>query len=205
MADVSAWEASPPVVKATGAARSYWQERDPSYEEDVRVLATTTGAFTRSDVEQQAVLYLMSLWPRCCPKTGLAILEGDQLVRNIAFEATVQDLWAVPDLDGDGRNELVFDGTFGMGGQWSRSVTLVGFGEAGLRDLGSAMINDSSCAAGVEGSTAARLSVTPGSDIMIEHYSQATCEGGTWEMVGEPELIGLTPAEESPYVDIPIK
>jgi len=26
-----------------------------------------------------ATLFVMSLWPRCCPKTGLAILEGDQL------------------------------------------------------------------------------------------------------------------------------
>ena len=40
----------------------------------------SNGAFTQPDTEQQAVLYLMSLWPRCCPKMGLAIIEGDHLV-----------------------------------------------------------------------------------------------------------------------------
>jgi hypothetical protein len=204
-ADVSQWAAATPVLQAIDAARSYWQERDPNYEEEVRVLATATGAFTQPGVEQQAILYLMSLWPRCCPKIGLAILEGDQLIRNVAFESVVQDLWAVPDLDGDERDELVFDGTFGMGGQWSRSVTLVGFGEKGLRDLGSTSINDSACAAGHAGSTAARLFVVPGSEIMIEHFSQPTCETETWERVGEPEPLSLTPPEESPYVDIAIQ
>lgn len=204
-ADVSSWEGASSVLQALDAARKYWLARDASYEEEVRVLATATGAFTTPGVEQQGVLYVMSLWPRCCPKTGLAILEGDQLVRNVAFESVVQDLWAIPDLDGDGRNELVFDGTFGMGGQWSRSVTLVGFGEAGLRDLAGAMINDDACAAGVEGATAARLSFVPGAEIMVEHFSKTTCEAETWDIAGNPEPLPLTPAQVSSYVDIAIQ
>lgn len=203
--DISGWEASVPVRQAVAAARIYWQGRDPSYEEDVRVLAITDGAFTRPEVEEQAVLYLMSLWPRCCPKMGLAVLEEDRLVRNVAFERVAQGLWAVSDLDGDGRDELVFDGTFGMGGQWSRSVTLAAFGDDALYDRVSVAVLDDACAAGHAGSTAARVSALPGPEFLVERYTRASCETETWEPAGDPEPLALDALSDNPYVDLPVE
>jgi hypothetical protein len=199
---VSPWDASPPVVQAIASARSYWSALDPDYEEEVHVLAAAAGAFTQPAVGQRAVLYSMSHWPRCCPKVGLAILEGDRLSRNIAFVGLAHDLWALPDFDGDGRDELVLAEMFMMGGQVSAGVTLVAFKDERLRELGGAGIFESSCGAGREGAMAARLSVAPGFPVMIEHYSRPSCESESWQPVGEPEPLVFTPAEETPYTDI---
>jgi hypothetical protein len=194
--DLSGWDARPAVQQAVAAARAYWQGQDPSYEEEVRVFAVAEGAFTEPGAGQQAVLYLMSLWPRCCPKMGLAVVEGERLVRNVAFEGTAQALSAVPDLDGDGRDELAYDGSFGMGGEESRSVMLVSFGAGGLAEWGGTSIYESNCAtgAGDSRSTAARVLAVPGPAFTVERYAQPSCETATWEPVGGPEPLALTPS-----------
>lgn len=203
--DLSEWATRPPMQQASAAARSYWQGKDASYEEDLRIFSVAEGAFTEPGTQQQAVLFVMSVWPRCCPKTGLAIVEGDRLVRNVAFEGIAQELSAVPDLDGDGRDELALVGEFGMGGETSRSVTLASFGADGLADWGSTSINEDACAAEHDGSTAARVKALPGPIFTIEHYTQATCEATTWEPVGGPEPLEFTAPESSAYVELPVQ
>lgn len=202
-ADLSAWTMSALVQQASAAARAHWRGRDASYEEDFRVLAVAEGAFTQAGSSQQAVLYLMSLWPRCCPKVGLAIVEDGRLVRNVVFESAVQALTAVPDLDGDGRDELALTGEFGMGGQTSRSVTLAAFGaEEHLTDWGTVSIFDDSCAAGYAASSAARVQALPGPTFTIERFARASCEATDWDPAGEPEPLELVAPESSAYVDL---
>lgn len=203
-ADVSKWEASLAVKQAIASARSHWSADEPGYDEAVHVMAAATGAFTRPDVEQHAVFYSMSNVPRGFPKRGLAILEGEQLVHNFAFVSLYDDVWALPDIDGDGHDELVFGGGFGMGGQMTSGVTLAAPGEAGLRDLWTAEIFNSACdaQAGYEGSTSARITVVPGSPIMVQHFSQESCESESWQPRGEPEPLTLIPPGESSYVDL---
>lgn len=188
------------------AARAYWQSQDPNYEEELRVLGAAAGAFTRPGAEQQAVLYLMSLWPRCCPKVGLAIVEDGRLVRNVAFEGVAHELAAVPDLDGDERDELVYVGEFGMGGQTSRSLTLLSFTEAGLVERGSASIYDGTCATGRPDATAtaAHILARPGPTFTVERYRQVSCEATTWEPAGEAETLELDPTGLA-YVDLPVE
>lgn len=202
--DLSAYMTRPPMQQASEAARAYWVKQDPEYEEEVRVLATADGAFTRPDTEQQAVLYVMSLWPRCCPKMGLAILEGERLVRNVAFEGVAQELVAVPDLDGDGRSELFYTGSFGMGGQESVTLTFLRFEADGLTEVGSTPISDNTCATGSEESmsTAARVLALPGPTFMVEHYLQASCEEESWQHISGPELLELYPPSSVPYIDL---
>src|SRR5690606_6916061 len=148
-------------------------------------------------------------WPRCCPKMGLAVVEGDRLVHNAAFERTAQTLRAVPDLDGDGRDELAATGEFGMGGEVSRSVTVMAFGADGLRDRGTAGIFYSACAGpGTGGSMAARVLATPGSAsgpaFTVERYVQPTCEAAAWEADGAAEPLALDPPDEAGYVALPL-
>lgn len=70
--DVSEWSSRPAIQQAMAVARAHWQAQDPAYEEEVLVMAVAEGSFTEPGASQQAVLYLMSLWPRCCPKLGIA-------------------------------------------------------------------------------------------------------------------------------------
>lgn len=203
--DLSTWDGHPLLQQATAAARAHWQGQDPDYEEEMRLLAVAGGAFTQPGAQQHAVLYLMSLWPRCCPKMGLAIIEGDRLVQNVAFEGVAQELSAVPDLDGDGRDELAFLGAFGMGGQMSGTLTLASFGEHGLTDWGSIPLYDNACAAGHDGATAARVLAHPGPEFQVEWYTQASCESETWEASSEAEPLALEAPTESRYISLAVE
>jgi hypothetical protein len=193
-------------MQAIASARGHWSVQEPGYPEDVRVLATTTGAFTRPNVEQQAVLYRMSRYPRGFPKKGIAIIEGDRLVRNIGFVLLAETIRTLADFDGDGLDELAFESEFMMGGQESRAVTIAAFVETGLTELGSVSTYESICGSGregVAGPAMAKLSVVPGSGLMIERFSKSSCESNTWEPTGKPEALTLSRPEENPFKDIP--
>ncbi len=205
-ADVSAWAARPELRQATDAARTHWQGQDPAYEEGVEVLAVAEGAFTEAGAAQQAVLYRMSAWPRSSPKMGLAVVAAGRLVRNVAFEGLAQTLAAVPDLDGDGRDELVFTGEFGMGGETSRAATISAFGDGGLAERGGTFVYGSDCASGRgDGrSTAARVLALPGPTFRVQRYA-ASCETDAWEPDGAEEALALDAPAGTPYVDLPAR
>ncbi|HJU87497.1 MAG TPA: hypothetical protein VJ788_09025, partial [Gemmatimonadota bacterium] len=181
--------------------------QDSSYEEETAVMAVADGAFTEADASQQAVLYLMSSWPRCCPKMGLAVIQDDALVRNVAFESPTQGLAAIPDLDGDGLDELALTGSFGMGGENSSSVTLVSLADSGLRTWGGEMIQYDACAAMQEGGQAARITAEPGPTFTIERFTLTSCESGEYEAGGPPEPFEFTaPAPEDELsVELPVR
>ncbi len=170
-------------------------------------MAVAEGAFSEAGASQQAVLYLMSLWPRCCPKMGIAIVQDGALVRNVGFEAPAQGLAAIPDLDGDGLDELAVTGSFGMGGENSSSVTLVSLADSGLRTWGGEMIQYDSCAAMQEGGQASRITAVPGPAFTIERFALASCESGEYQAGGSPEPFEFTaPAPEDELsVELPIR
>ena len=118
--------------------------QDADFEDERLVMSAARGSFTAGGASQAAVLYIMSPWPRFCPKMGLALIEGGRLVVNWGFEGTAHALVSAGDVNSDGRDELVFTGEFGMGGQVSRSVTLTTFGAAGPEDIGVASFHDTS-------------------------------------------------------------
>jgi hypothetical protein len=202
--DLSAWT-SPAMPQAVAAARAHWQAQDPDYEEEVMVMAVAEGAFSEPGASQQAVLYLMSLWPRCCPKMGIAVIEDGALVRNVAFEAPAQGLTAIPDLDGDGRDELAVTGSFGMGGENSSSVTLVSLADSGLRTWGGEMIRYDSCAAMQEGGMAVRITAVPGPRFTIERFELASCETGEWQPGGPPEPFEFPAPGDETSVELPVR
>ena len=203
--DVSDWSTRAPLPEAFAAARAHWQAQDPGYEEEVRVMAVADGAFTEPGSAQQAVLYLMSLWPRCCPKMGIAVIEDGALVRNVAFEVPAQDLAVVPDLDGDGRDELAVTGSFGMGGENTTSVTLVSLADSGLRTWGGTMIQYDACAAMQEGGTAVRITAVPGPEFTIERFALASCETGEYQPGGPPEPFEFPAPGEETSVELPVE
>ncbi len=202
--DLSTWASRPVFTEIAAAARAYWQANDPAYEEDIRIMGVAEGAFTLPGSSQVAVLYVMSVWPRCCPKSGLAVIEGDQLVYNAVFTGIAQALSAIPDIDDDGLDELVLTGFFGMGGQESGSVTLAHFLADGFTDRGSTAMYDGACAAGHAGSTAARITAGPGPSFTVERFIQPSCEVEEWTPVGDPEPLTFEPPAESRYISLPV-
>lgn len=209
------WTTSPAVQAAVRAARAHWSAVAPGYEEEVRVLAVAPGAFTRPGANEHAVLYLMARWPRCCPKVGLAVVESapeaGRLVRNVAFEGSTRSARAVPDLDGDGLDEVALLSEFGMGGQVDGSVAVVAFRPAGVAGWQGTSIYQGGCAAGHDGEEAVRLLAVPGRSeratpaFQAERYGRSGCDGGPWTPVGEPAPIDLEAVAEGIYVDLPVE
>ena len=204
-ADLSDWSTRAPVQAAFTSARAHWQAQDPSYEEETQVMAVADGAFSEPGVSQQAVLYLMSLWPRCCPKMGIAVVEDGALVRNVGFEAPAHALVVIPDLDGDGLDELAVTSSFGMGGENSTSVTLVSLAESGLRTWGGEMIQYDACGAMQEGGQAARITAVPGPAFTIERFALVSCETGQWQPGGPPEPFEFPAPGEETSVELPVR
>jgi hypothetical protein len=203
--DVADWATRAPVQAAFAAARAHWQAQDPEYEEETQVMAVAEGAFSEPGASQQAVLYLMSSWPRCCPKMGIAVVQDGALVRNVGFESPAYSLAAIPDLDGDGVDELALTESFGMGGENSTSVTLVSLADSGLRTWGGAMIQYDSCAAMQEGGEASRITAVPGPTFTIERFALASCESGEYQPGGPPEPLEFTAPDEETSVELPLR
>lgn len=200
--DLSAWQTRDPMPAVFAAARTHWQTQSPEYLEETGVLAVADGAFTEPGAAQQAVLYVMSFEPRCCPNMGIAVIQDGQVVRNVAFANPGQQLRAIPDLDGDGRNELVTIGSFGMGGQNTTGFTLLSFGDAGLVERSGPSILDESCGAMQEGGSAARVTAAPGPVFTIERFGMVSCESFEWQPAGAPETIDIPVVQSGTYVDL---
>jgi hypothetical protein len=198
--DVASLAGSAALAQATAEARAYWSAQDAEYEEEMVILDVAEGAFTESGGRQSAVLFVMSMWPRCCPKMGLALIENGRLLSNVAFEGSEFALQRLADTNGDGRDELVIIGEFGMGGHVSRSMTLSTFGPEGPIDLMGHTLVDSGCAASPDAvaSTAYVVRAVDGRSYTVEPYEQP-CSGGEWRSTGSPGELIVEPPNSFRY------
>ena len=202
MPDLSAWLTRDPMPAVFAAARAHWRTQSPEYLEETLVVAVADGAFTEPGAAQQGVLYAMSFEPRCCPSMGIAVIQDGQVVRNVAFANPAGELRAIPDLDGDGRDELVTIGSFGMGGQNTTGFTLLSFSDAGLVERSGPSILDESCGAMQEGGSAARVTAAPGPVFTIERFGMVSCESFEWQPAGTPETIDIPIVQSGTYVEL---
>lgn len=124
-ADHSLWLTHPAILQAATQSRQYWLKHNAVYEEDFRIMDSHEGNFTGQETNQTAVLYLLSLWPRCCSNMGLAIVENQQLVRNIVFAGGTHHLFPVADINDDGLDELALVSSFGMGGSNETTLSVI--------------------------------------------------------------------------------
>jgi hypothetical protein len=144
--DQSSWATHPAILQAYDQAKNYWLEQNSVYEDDFRIMAGTEGNFTRPESKQTAVLYLLSLWPRCCSNMGLAIIENEQLIRNIVFAGGTHHLYSVADINKDGLDELALIGGFGMGGSNEISLSLISLANESTTLLGRFPLVEENCA-----------------------------------------------------------
>ena len=194
------------LADALERARAHWDATEPGWEEEFQVMDMARGAFLGADAQQEVFLYLASRWPRCCPKMGLVVLQEGSVVRHLAFVGVAQQLRAIPDLDGDGREELWMEGAFGMGGFNSSSATLLALPPGGgVREWGTVPTGENGCAAGGEDREARtyRIVAHPGPAFTIEGF-RASCEVEGWEALGGPEPLVPDPAGGMEYVALPV-
>jgi hypothetical protein len=178
--DTSEWTQHPAVLIAGRDAEKFWRARNVVYEHDFRVMAAASGAFTKTAATQTSVLYLLSRWPRATPNMGLAVVDaGGKLLHNFVFEASTQRL-ATADIDGDGLDELMLIGSFGMGGSNETYFTLLSLRDGNPLQLAEMVVAADSCASGAEGrgSTAFVVSLQSGSMLRSEQFSR-TCDGSS--------------------------
>lgn len=208
--DQSLWLTHPAILQAANQARPYWQQQNTVYEEDFRIMASSQGNFTRPQKKQTAVLYLLSRWPRCCSNMGLAILENDQLIRNIVFSGSTHHLYSVADINHDNLDELALISSFGMGGSNETSIKIVSLPANKAVLLGSMPLVQDNCAAIREDSkhTAFRISIDQYSadKFKLEEFQQ-DCEPETSEnkvAASVSSILFENNEINDEYIDLPI-
>jgi hypothetical protein len=196
----SSWLNHPAVLQASIQARTYWQAQNPSYEEDFRVMDSTNGSYTGSGKQQTAVLYLMSLWPRCCSNMGLALIEDNRLVMNTVFEGGRQQLHSAGDLNNDALDELVLIGSFGMGGSNETGMEILSFGDLSFGDshlttIANHTLVSDDCATLHDDSQIRAWLVTrhagQSSPIQAELFT-SSCENDSWNSTGTIDTLVMT-------------
>lgn len=207
--DQSSWATHPAILQASDHAKNYWLEQNSVYEDDFRIMASTEGNFTRPESKQTAVLYLLSLWPRCCSNMGLAIIENEQLIRNIVFAGGTHHLYSVADINKDGLDELALIGGFGMGGSNEITLSLISLSAESTLLLGSFPLVQENCATLSEYSehNSFRILFDGNSpdEFKVEHY-QNGCDDAP--VNGNPTSISNVLIEavdlKADYFDLPI-
>lgn len=154
-----------------------------------RLLSIMQGSFTRAGASEELALYLVSLWPRCCPMVGLALFRDGAPVRHTAFDGSYQALVLFPGGGGDGRDGVFLEGSFGQGGSISSSLTLLAFDGDAWREAGSLPVYGGNCGSGPTGGeeSAYRILGDAMGRLFREEYL-SDCSG-VWERVGEREEV----------------
>jgi hypothetical protein len=136
------------------AARRKWSKDAEMREflddcgEGFQVWDGAEGSFTRPGARQRAYLYSYCFVSRVMGGVGgIAVIEDGRVVAHVPFESTSYGLDAVPDLNGDGRSEMmIHDGDYGQGiGVYVGSFATLEPGGRTLRWLGTYHVGTEDC------------------------------------------------------------
>lgn len=117
-------------------------------EEAFSVVDTADGAFTKANAKQRAILYRFCETGHNFANNGLAILEGGQLAAHVVYEGAADySLHALPDINGNGFDELVLSDGSTNQGYTAQVVALIELGAKGVRKFGLADIYADNCGA----------------------------------------------------------
>lgn len=146
------------------AANQFWGD---SCEDGVKGFGITefaSGAFTRPNVTQSLFLYEACANGHEFANNGIVVLENGKMILHVVFQGSQHDAFEVlPDINKDGRAELLLSG----GGTWqgisSSGVLLLEISADGVKSFGSTVVSEDSCGAGLksESNTAYKIYVQP--------------------------------------------
>lgn len=208
----------PPMAAAAGAlevptaleamlrvAEAHAAREGREIEAPPRPVATVEGSFTAPGVREQAVLSLITPWPRCCPTLTLVLFRDGVPVTHHLFEGSFQGLSVVPGGGEGGTDLLVLVGSFGMGGSVSGSATFVRWEGTTPLEVGMAWLFEDSCATARPDAEGVARVIRAGGDggLLVESY-RSDCEDD-WEVEMEPAPLELEePWEAMTWVELPL-
>lgn len=132
---------------ALPAARRRWAGTEDNCAEGFQVEDAAAGAFTRAGARQRAFLYTYCRPSRVLALGGITIVEGGRVVAHVLRDGIEHSIYAIADVDRNGRHEMVLvDGSTNQGHTWQRATLLeLEPGGRALRSLGTFWVRDDDC------------------------------------------------------------
>ena len=184
------------------AARKHWQEGGRAALciplQELRAIDVTSGAFTRPQAEQRAILYSYCEIGHNVDLDGIAIVEDGQVVAHLVFEGAAHTaIGALPDLNGNGLAEIVLaSGETNMGETWG-ALSIIEIAGAGVTAFGHTGTFSDNCGAGEKDcrAEATRILARPGAKpaFFREMFTRAG-DAGAWKKTAA--LVPLTLQED---------
>jgi hypothetical protein len=190
------------------AARQAWKQRGrdaaciggPAF----RAIDVTSGAFTRANAAQRAILYMYCEVGHNMDLDGIAIIENGQLVSHIVFEgASNTAIGALPDINGNGLAEIVIaSGGTNQGQNWA-VIFITEISGKETTDFGQTATYSDNCGADENHCTveAERISVKAGQAPAFFH-EKFVQKGGAWRKTVTLEPLTLK-EDETEYEILP--
>jgi hypothetical protein len=189
--------------KVFPAARNEWhdQEADGVCAEGFspEAIDVARGSFTKPNSDQKAILYRYCETGHNFALNGIAVIENDRVVSHLVYEGARDNaIRALPDIDGNGRSEiLIGSGGTNQGVTWE-TVTMIELSDTtALTKFGHTEVLSDDCGFDEKkgSATAYRLSVKPGAKPVFYREAfvdKGACNGtGGWKQSGALQRISL--------------
>jgi hypothetical protein len=172
------------------AAKRAWASRQgecaDGWESTPEIRDVATGAFTKPNVVQRAILYNYCIPAHAYAFNGIAIIESGKVVSHISYQSDWQhSVAAAPDFNGNGLAELiVVSGTTNQGTTWA-TITLIELGASDVHSFGFAEVLSDSCGLNEKsGADAYRVLVRKGilTEFYREHFRRG-CYQKAWRRI----------------------
>jgi hypothetical protein len=127
------------------AARIAMSGRRKECREVAEALDVASGSFTATGHYQHAILYRYCEITQHIHLNGVAIVEDGKIVAHVVFDGHESRIGALPDLNNNGRNEILISGSGGNMGEFYEWVSLVEILTAGVTKLGRFEVGGDGC------------------------------------------------------------
>ncbi len=151
------------VALARRAARAAWSNQQ-NCDSGFEALDIAQGSFTKAQMSQRAILYRHCTTGHNFASDGIAIVEGDKLVTQVAYEgAWDYAIGALPDINKNGLSEIIVaTGGTNQGITWG-VISIIELSSDGVKKLGQFETYEDNCGAlSKKESTAHKLYVEAG-------------------------------------------
>lgn len=137
-------------VKAIPKARARWKEVSGCDGGNLNIIATASGAFTRKNSRQQALLYELCQTGNGFANNGLVIFEAGKIIAHFVTEGGWNlGIANLPDVNRNGFDELAIETSGGMHqGYYGGSVAMLEVSATAIKSLGWFLVYTNECESG---------------------------------------------------------
>jgi len=161
----------------------------------IRIIDRAKGGFTGPGLEQQAILFTFCSPGHNFGENGIAVIGRDRVEALIVYSgAWENDIEALPDINGNGRAEMVVAaGGTNMGEHWG-VIGIIELGADGVTAFGRSETYHSDCdTEHASGTEAAVLSAKAAKEAVFyrQAFRQGCAAGDPWRQSGERQRVEL--------------